>query len=456
MTEENPMARVNRGISLSRRAFLRGTGACIALPWLDAMAPAFATTEAWSAAAPLRAAFVFLPNGIKMDDWTPAGKGGSSYRLPSILEPLNEVKSRVSVLSGLTLDGARAHGDGPGDHARAAASFLTSAHPVKTGGADIHAGVSVDQVMARAVGSRTRFSSLELGCERGRRAGKCDSGYSCAYSNNVSWRSPSQPVAKETDPRAVFTRLFGDPAEIRNEAVRERERRRELSLLDSVLADMKRLENRLGPSDRSKLDEYLTAVRELEKRLRIAEKQGVKVDLPEGLREPRGGVAYPDRVKLMYELITLAFEADLTRVASFMVGNAGSNRSYRFLSVPEGHHYLSHHGKKAHKLVKIRKINRFHAECFAGFLEKLAGTKEGNGDLLHHSMIVYGSAIGDGNRHNHHDLPILLGGGGKGTLGRGKHLVYPKNTPLANLYLSLLDRMGVDAAAFGDSRGRLL
>lgn len=429
--------------SLSRRTFLRGIGAAVALPYLDAMTPAFAAPPERIQ----RAVFVFVPNGIHMQDWTP-GRKGRRYDLPRTLVPLKPLRDRVSVISRLDLDGARAHGDGPGDHARAAAAFLTCAHPVKTKGSDIANGVSVDQVIARAVGEQTRFSSLELGLERGRRAGSCDSGYACAYSNNVAWRTPSTPVAKETNPREVFRRLFGDPDDVHARAREEERRARRRSLLDATLEDAKRLRGKLGKRDRAKLDEYLDAVREVEKRLQSGgPDQAVRV--PKSFE--RGG----DRMQAMYDIMALALATDSTRVATFMLGNAGSNRSYPELDVADGHHDTSHHGKNPENYKKLQRINQHHIEAFAGFLTTLAAHDDDGHDLLSQTAVLYGSGISDGNRHHHGDLPILLAGECGGKLRTGAHVVAKERTPLANLYLRLLRGMGLQEPSFGDSTGLL-
>ena len=406
---------------------------------------------------PLRALFLFVPNGKKMDDWWPHGRG-DDVKPSYLLEPLAPVWDRVTVFSGLCIDGGFSQGDGPGDHARASASFLTCAHPKKTGGADIRAGTSVDQVIAQRFQGSTRLDSLELGMERGSRAGTCDSGYSCAYSNNLSWRSPTTPIAKETNPWAVFERLFGDPKLVGNAKARQHQRDARVSVLDSVLDDAKALRTRLGAKDRSKIDDYLTSVRQLERRLEraaVADRDAVaKVPpLPEGLR-PRG-MPYPERLELMYEMLALAFAADLTRVASLMLGNAGSNRSYRFLGVPQGHHSLSHHKNDPTKLAAIRKINRFQMEQFGVFLQRLQAEEDHGGDLLANSLIVYGSGLSDGNRHNHDKLPVVLAGGGAGAVRGGRHVVLPARTPMANLYLAVQQTMGVDTQKFADSTGPL-
>lgn len=443
------MAHVARRLALSRRALLRGAAAGIALPWLDAMRPAFAAPA--KAEKPLRIAFVFAPNGQKMDDWSPKQEG-AGYELPPTLAPLKAHKKSLLVLSGLTIHGGRALGDGPGDHAREGGSFLTCAHPYKTGGADLKAGVSIDQVLAAHVGPATSFPSLEVGLEPGRGGGACDSGYSCAYSNNVSWRTESQPMPKETDPRAVFARLFGDPdaaESTQGRAARLLERR---SVLDAALEDVKRLLGRLGPGDRVKLDEYLTSVREVEQRLAKDAAAETVVAVPQGLR---GGGGYPERVRLFYDLLVLAFQTDRTRIATYMLGNAGSNLSYAFLGVPEGHHDLSHHGNEPAKLEKIGTINRFHVQQLAYFLERLEAVQDDGEALLARSLVLYGSALADGNAHAHHDLPVLLAGRG-GRLRTGRHERFAKETPMANLYLTLLQQVGSPVKTFADGKSPLL
>lgn len=433
--------------ALDRRTFLRGASACMALPWLDAMQPALARPLA----APVRCLFVFSPNGLNMEQWRPDGEGHAA-KFGNTLAPLQPVRERLTVFTGFAIDGGRAHGDGPGDHARAASSFLTCAHPRKTGGTDIHVGISVDQVIAAKVGEGTAFPSLELGMEKGAQAGICDSGYACAYSNNISWRAPSVPVAKEIDPRAVFARLFGDPQSAADQAESRRRRETERSVLDLVLADAKSLASGLSAADRRKLEQYLDAVRELERRLQRLDHEQGKLPVPDGLLA--GGQGYPEKLALMYELLALSFATDKTRVATLMLGNGGSNRSYKFLDVPEGHHDLSHHGKKAEKLAALAKINRFQIERFAAFLGRLAAAREGEHDLLHQSLIVFGSGLGDGDRHNHDDLPVILAGeGGGAAKGRGHVRLPGKETPMANLYLALIRALGSRDEAFADSSG---
>jgi len=445
---------MTRPWQVSRRTVLRGFGTAVALPWLEAMAPAAELAGGTVKDAPKRMAFLYVPNGAHMQEWTPKAEG-RDFELPYILEPLKAFKDDLLVLSGLAQDGAAAHGDGGGDHARSLACFLTGVHPLKTD-ANIRAGVSVDQVAALKLGKKTRFASLELGCDRGAQSGACDTGYSCAYSSNISWRSPTTPMAKEVNPRMVFDRLFAGQARGESGAAKAKRDLYRRSILDFVAEDAGQLKGRLGANDRRKVDEYLTAVRELETRVTSAEANSTPVELPGHFKKPDGiPQDYQEHIRLMADLMVLAFQGDVTRVSTFMFANEGSNRSYSFLKVPEGHHDLSHHGGDPKKHEKIKTINRFHIEQFAYLLGKLKAIPEGNGTLLDNLMLVYGSGIGDGNRHNHNDLPILVAGKGGGTIETGRHLKYAKNTPLNNLYLSLLDRMGTPVESLGDSKGRL-
>ena len=438
-----------RQVALDRRTFLRGTACCLGLPWLDAMAPALRRQPE----PPRRALFVFAPNGVNQQAWSVTGVGRDAV-LAGTLEPLRSLQSRVTVFSGLAIDAGRAGKDGTGDHARAAATFLTCRRARKTGGADIAVGISCDQVIAQAVGGATRFASLEVGMEGGPQAGICDSGYSCAYTSNISWRSPNAPVAKEVSPKAVFARLFGDPERVVDAAAQRRQRERSRSVLDAVLTDANGLAGTLGAADRRKLDQYLQSVRELEQRLvRVEEDPAPQTPLPEGLLAASLGL--PERVALMYELLALAFVTDSTRVASFMLGNGGSILSYPSVGVPEAHHDLSHHGGKADKLERIARIDRFQIEQLAAFLQRLAAHDEGGQDLLSRCLVVYGSGIGDGNRHNHDKLPIVLAGeGGGAAAGRG-HVAFERETPMASLHLAVQQAMGVPAQEFADSSGPL-
>jgi hypothetical protein len=444
---------------LSRRTLLRGTGTALGLPLLDAMLPAGLMPKASRGLAaeaadlaPRRAAFLYVPNGVHMQDWTPKQEG-AGFDLPSTLEPLCGVYGKFSIHTGLAQKKAEANGDGAGDHARALATFLTGTQARKTAGADIRAGVSVDQIAAAHLGRRTRLPSLEIGTEGGGQSGNCDSGYSCVYSANIAWRSDTQSVPKESNPKMIFDRLFaaGRPGE--SEEARAKREKHSRSILDYVREEARGMERVVGVADRRKLDEYFTAVRELEQRLERfsgAASRDIGMERPEGPPE-----RYEEHLRILADMLVLAFLSDTTRVSTCVFANEGSNKSYSFIGVPEGHHDLSHHGRNAEKQAKIQRINRFHVEQLAYLLDKLARTPEGEGTLLDNCMIVYGSGIGDGDRHNHDDLPILLAGGGGGALTPGRHVVHPKGTPLTNLYLAMLDGLGCPADRLGDSTGRL-
>lgn len=443
--------------SLSRRTLLRGMGTALALPFLDVMLPqrllSAVSASPADAAHPLRMAFLYVPNGIHMADWTPS-QDGDAFELPATLKPLESVRSHVNVLSGLTLDGAHAHGDGGGDHARSVAAFLTGAHPRKTNGADIQNGISVDQIAAEAVGGKTRFASLELGLEASAQAGNCDSGYSCAYASNMSWRTPTSPVAKEVDPGAVFDRLFAGQTVTETKKAKSFRERYRKSVLDFVLEDANDLRKKLPNTDRQKLDEYLYGVRDVERRYLGVEKLGMTEEgVPDYPRPAGVPKAMAEHAELMLDMMSLAMQTDSTRILSFMFTNAGSNRGYPEIGVSEGHHDCSHHGKDAEKQRKIALINRFHVERFAYFVDRLSKIREGEGSLLDNCMIVYGSGISDGDRHNHDDLPILLAGHGNGRIQSGRHIRYKNGTPLCNLYLWMLHQMDVSAESFGDSNG---
>ncbi len=436
---------------ISRRTVLRGIGTAIALPWLEAMGTvtSWANTSSPAKRAPNRMAFLYVPNGVHMADWTPKEIGTLS-ELPKTLRPLEKVKSHLLVLSNLTADKARPHGDGGGDHARAMAAFLTGCQPRKTDGTDIRAGISVDQVAAARIGDQTRLPSLEIGCQVGAMAGNCDSGYSCVYSSTMSWRSPTTPLPKEVNPKLVFERLFSGKRDAESIA-RDRKRK---SILDFVKEDANSLRNRLGANDIRKLDEYFVSIRDIEQRIERAEKLP-PVATPNYPVPAQIPADYREHLRLMSDLIVLAFQADITRIITHVFANEGSNRPYPFIGVSEGHHDLSHHGNDPKKLEKISRIDVFNISEFAYLLEKLHSITEGDGTLLDHCMIVYGSGNSDGNRHNHDELPILLAGRGCGTLLPGRHVVFPKETPLNNLWLALLDRMNVKVASLGDSTGML-
>jgi hypothetical protein len=429
---------------LSRRTILRGLGAAVSLPLLDAMVPAFASTT--PTATSLRLAFIYVPNGVLMDQWTPASDG-ANFELPRILAPLAPHRDNVLVLSGLTQNTGRSLGDGAGDHARASATYLTGVHPKKTDGGGICSGISVDQVAASHVGATTKLPSLELACEDGRLVGNCDSGYSCAYNNTLSWRTPSTPLPPEVNPRVVFERLFGSLDE--NPADRQRRRHDETSILDYVFDDTRRLTSQLGSSDHRKIDEYLTSVREIERRIQIAEKDDDQA--PPSFKKPDGVPAdFADYSRLMFDLMLVAFQTGVTRVSTFMLGREGSLRAYREIGISDAHHPITHHSGNPDLIEKIVRINAYHMEQFAYFLGKMKSTPDGDGTLLDHSQIVYGSGLSDGNMHQHNNLPVLLAG-----KSGGRHITYPAETPMNNLHLALLDRMSVHIDSLGDSNGEL-
>ena len=432
--------------SLSRRKLLRGMGVSLALPFLDAMMPAFAAPGAKPAC---RMLVNYVPNGIVMKDWLPAAPG-SDFAMPRILQPMEPWRDKITVVDGLAQHFGMANEDGTGDHARAAGTYLTGVHIRKTGGGDIEAGISMDQIAARQLGSRTRIPSLELTCEDGRLAGVCDSGYSCAYSNSISWRSATTPGSAEIDPRAVFETLFGredpDPAV----------RRRDSSILDWVLGEKHTLETQLGSGDKSRLDEYMTSVREIEVRIQKASAQPelnqgkLKIEKPEAIP-----AQLTDHLRLMYDLLRLAFQTDSTRIATLMVGREGSLRSYDEIGVPESHHPITHHQGRADLIEKVTRINVHHVRLFSEFVASLARIDDGDGSLLDHSMILYGGGLADGNSHQHDHLPTMLAGGACGSIRTGRFIQAAPRTPVTNLYISMLGRMGVNVDRLGDSTGKL-
>lgn len=435
---------------LDRRTLLRGIGTSIALPWLDAMSPISRAAKA-AESKPIRMLFVMVPNGIHMADWTPSTEG-ANVLLPRTLEPLAKHQKSLNILTGLTLDGARDHGDGAGDHARSGAAFLTGAHPKKTDGADIKNGISVDQVAAQGIGHASRFASLELGLEGSAQSGNCDSGYSCAYSSNLAWRNESSPLAKEMDPSAVFERLFGTPEKVSDGTPAALRNARRKSILDYALEDAKSLKIKLGTADGRKLDEYLYAVRDIENRLQRTDKLELGENgLPNYSRPAGVPRVWEEHCRLMMDMIALAIRTDATRVLTFMMANEGSNRGYPEIGAPESHHDLSHHGKNEEKQTKLQKINLFHLQQLAYLADQLQAVDEGGESLLDRSMIVYGSGISDGDRHNHDDLPILMLGKAGGQLNKNGHWRYPQNTPLCNLYLWMLHQVGIRSDRFGDS-----
>lgn len=449
----------------NRRRFLRGIGACLALPSLESFMPRALAAEAAAGAgagriattatgAPLRMAFMYFPNGAIPSHWRATG-AGADFKLEHTLSALEAVKHRVQVIRGLEHLNAEPGNDGAGDHARANGTFLTGVRVKKTAGSDIHAGVSVDQIAASHIGRSTRFASLELSCDPHRKSGGCDSGYSCAYESNLAWRTATSPLSPESNPRLVFERLFGsgNPGERGESLARRRAQQR--SILDFVMDDAKSIEKQLTSRDQAKMDEYLTGVREIEERIVTAEGftniPDPAIATPDGIPK-----AYDEYVRLMYQMMALAFETDATRVATLLLARDGSNRSFPEIGIAEGHHSLSHHRNDEDMIEKVTRIDFFYAQRFAEFLALLESKQDADGhSILHNSTIVYGCGNSDGNRHTHSNLPVVVAGNGGGRLHPGRFLDSPA-TPMCNLYLNLLDHMGVPALdRFGDSTGRL-
>jgi hypothetical protein len=466
MTQDLPprdQIAAERDASLSRRRFLRGLGACLAVPAFESLRASGAAAAALRAAGPLaatdqgtplRTAFVYFPNGAIQPTWWPAGEG-KDFQLSRTMQPLEAVKHRIQVISGLDHVNATPGPDGPGDHARASGTFLTGVRVRKTAGADIHAGISIDQVIANQVGHLTRFPSLELSCDAVRRSGNCDSGYSCAYQYNLSWRTPTQPAPPEPNPRLVFERLFGAGSPGERKASLKRRTQRQRSLLDFVLEDARDLQRDLAARDRQKLDEYLDSVRDVEARIAQAERLDEQapnpdVDTPAGI--PADHEAY---IALMFDMLALAFQTDSSRVATFLIANEGSNRAFPEIGIAEGHHFLTHHRNQQDMIDKVAEIDLWYMKQFARFLDKLEQTKDADGQsLLQNSMIVYGSGNSDANRHTHVNLPVILAGGGGGRLSPGRY-VKAGGTPMTNMFLTMADRMGMQKVEqLGDSTGR--
>jgi hypothetical protein len=452
-----------RHASLSRRRFLRGLGACLALPAFESLRStrvlaaeiSAATKLATTAAnAPLRMAYVYFPNGAIQPNWWPKGEG-TDFQLARTMQPLEGLKNQLQILGGLDHVNATPGPDGAGDHARASGTFLTGVRVKKTAGSDIRAGVSIDQLAADQIGHLTRFPSLELTCDAVRKAGNCDSGYSCAYQYNLSWRSPNTPVAPEPNPRLLFERLFGAGAPGQRAMNLQRRQVQQRSIMDFVLDDARALQRELTNRDQQKLDEYLFSVREIEKRIEKAERIG---NVPDpAVNTPAGIPAdYQEYIKVMFDMMLLAFQTDSTRIATFLLANEGSNRAFAEIGIPEGHHYLTHHQNKQEMIDKVAAIDLFYMTQFAEFLGKMQATEDVDGrSLLDNSMIVYGSGNADGNRHTHVNLPVILAGGGGGSLTPGRFVKYG-GVPMSNLLLTLSDRLGVQGIErIGDSTGRI-
>jgi hypothetical protein len=438
-------------MALPRRTFLRGMGATLALPLLDAMVPAMSALSKSAAAPVRRLGFVYIPNGAIMDQWTPAADG-KGFEFSPILKPVEAHRDRLVVISGLASRPAEAaEGEGSGDHARASAVWLTGVHPKRTEGADVRGGKTIDQLAADDLGKETQLRSLEIAAEDFTAVGGCDIGYACSYVNTLSWRTPTSPLPMQTDPRVVFERLFG-------EGLAGEQRRRQLSqdqsILDAIVGQVGHLKTRLGEADTQRVNEYLDNVREVERRVqRMGAKVGEHIELP---TMPVGVPdLYDDHVKLMYDLLALAFQADITRVSTFMLAREASTRTYSHIGVPDPHHAISHHGNAPDKIEKHAKINAYHMSLFAHFLDRLKATPDGDGTLLDHSLLMYGGCISNGNLHTHAPLPTLLAGGACGQLEGGRHIKYAADTPMSNLLVSILEKSGIQAERIGDSTSRL-
>ena len=433
--------------ALPRRTFLRGLGATVALPLLDAMVPSMTALAKTPASPVRRLGFVYIPMGCEHSQWTPPGDGGGLNELSSSLSPLAPVKDQITVVSNLELKNAY-----PGTHATSNSAFLSAAKAKWTESTDYYLGTTVDQIAAQQIGQNTQLRSLELAMDLMDMVGQCDNGFACVYQNNLSWSSPTTPLPAEAHPGVVFERLFGDggSAQDRRAALGRR-----ASLLDWIREDIARLQGKLGPGDRVKVGEYLDSVRELERRIQKAEAKSLDDPQPD-LDRPSGvPAAYADHAKLMFDLQVLALQADVTRVITFQLARESSNRTYPEIGVPDPHHPTSHHGKDPEKVAKIAKINQFHVSLFAYFLERLASVSDGDGSLLDHSLYLYGSGMGNPNVHDHVNLPIVVAGGGAGKVRGGRHIKYAEPTPMANLHLTLLDSVGVHLESFADSTGKI-
>jgi Protein of unknown function (DUF1552) len=436
--------------ALERRTFLRGMGVTLALPFLDAMVPAL--SRAAVTAAPIRRlGFFYIPNGVVMNKWTPA-REGADFEFSPTLSALEPVKDRVLVLSGLGHNQANSFGDGNGDHSRAGSTWLSAVHPFRTEGANVRLATTLDQIAAKQFAQSTQLASLEVCIDSNHAVGNCENGYNCAYLNSISWRSPTMPNPPENNPRVLFERMFGDGG---TASQRMAQLKQDFSILDGVNEEINRMQSGLGASDRRALGEYTDTIRDIERRIQKAEQQNSKITTPE-LDKPVGiPEKFESHLDLLFDLQVLAYQADITRVVSFMLGRELGQRTYPQIGVPDPHHSISHHQNNPEKIAKLEKIDAYHIQLLSKFLQKLKATPDGDGNLLDHSMILYGGGICDGNLHNHIPLPTLLCGGASGQLKGGRHLKYEEGTPLANLYVSMLDKLGIRADKVGDSTGGL-
>ncbi len=430
---------------ISRRTMLRGAGASVALPLLDAMVPALTATAATVASAQnlKRIGYVYIPMGYNPAEWTPSGD--SLEKLPSSLSPLQPVSDKLSVLTNFDLQNAY-----PGSHATSNSAFLSAARAKRTESSDYYNGTTVDQIAAKHIGQRTQLPSLELSMDLLSTVGQCDNGYACVYQNNLSWASPTQPLPSEAHPRIVFESLFGNGG---TPAQREAALRSRASLLDSITCEIKRLKNRVGTSDQNRIEEFMTSIREVERRIQLAEINAKDNPLPDLDRPVGVPVSYGEHAKLMFDLQLLAFQGDITRVVSFQLAREASTRTYPEIGVSDPHHPVTHHGNDPEKLKKVAKINQYHVSLFADFLKKMDAIPEADGSLLDHSLYMYGSGMGDPNAHDHSNLPIVVAGGAAGKMKGGRHVRFTDSTPLSNLHLTLLNKVGVPLETFSDSTG---
>jgi hypothetical protein len=437
-------------LSLERRTFLRGVGATIALPFLDAMVPALSAATA--SAGPLRLGFVYVPNGMFLPNFHPEGKGGTNYTMTPVLKPIEALREHIVVVSGLSNMPVLANDQGGGVHTRNHAGWLSGVLPKRTEGANITSAKTVDQYAADKLGADTPLRSLELTLESNYQVGNCEAGYSCAYLNSTSWRAPNSPLPHEADPRVVFQRLFGDGGSV---SARLAQMQKDRSILDSVMDSVSRLEKRLGVSDRNVMGDYLDSVRDVESRIQRAEQSNETTPLP-AVEQPSGvPEEYDAHAKLLMDLLHLAYQGDITRVSCLQVGRELSGRTYPWIGVPEAHHGVSHHQRDPHNIAQKTKIDAYNMSLFGYLLDKMRQTQDGDGTLLDHALFMYGAGMGDGDRHTPLDLPVVLAGGGRGALTGGRHLRYEENTPFMNLCVTLLDKVGVTVESLGDSTGRL-
>ena len=446
---------------LPRRTFLHGLGAAVALPFLDSMLPAFSTVARGATNRPVRIGYMYKPNGAigscarspRPFLWRPK-TAGPGFEFSPTMKSLEPYRNHLNVFSGLAQNQGWSLGSGGGDHARATATFLTGVHPYKTGGADFKLGISADQIVAKELSKYTQLASLELGLESQPLAGTCDSGYTCAYMS-MSWRSETQPAPAEISPRAAFERLFGDDPST-DRAARSARLASDKSVLDYVTSSLSQLQRRLGPGDTRKLDEYLESVRDIERRIQLAEEQSGSVELPMMTKPVSAPHDYSEYAKLMLDLMVVAWQTDMTRVGSFMLGRDGSNRPFPEIGIPDGHHSISHHQERDEQVEKLIKIDELQTSQFAYLLKRMSETEDVEGSLLDNSLIIFGSSLSESNIHAHNDLPIVMAGKAGGRIEGNRHLVYPTDTPLNNLFLNMFDLAGVpDVAGFGDSSGRL-